>query len=155
MRIPSTATRCAIGVTPPWPLAVAGACRAVGSGLVDIKVVTFAVISAALWVYERDAFLPYEAIAILAIVLLNATMGYVQESRAEAAVAALRAMSAGDATVIRNGNRHSIPAAEIVPTVPGRAKLVRRTGCSCFLKNCGALQKTVTARKKPCCAIIW
>jgi len=25
LRIPSTATRCPIGVTPPWPLAVAGA----------------------------------------------------------------------------------------------------------------------------------
>ena len=36
--------------------------------------------------------------AILAVVLLNATMGYVQESRAEAAVAALRAMSAAQAS---------------------------------------------------------
>src|SRR6476660_3704570 len=35
-------------------------------------------ISAALWVFERDAALPYEAIAIFAVVLLNATMGYVQ-----------------------------------------------------------------------------
>src|SRR5687767_12616104 len=72
-------------------------------------------ISAGLWVYERDAALPYEAIAILAVILLNATMGYIQESRAEAAVAALRAMSAADATVIRAGERRSIPAAEIVP----------------------------------------
>src|SRR5688572_23383907 len=62
-------------------------------------------ISAGLWAYERDAALPYEAIAIFAVVLLNATMGYLQESRAEAAVAALRAMSAADATVIRNGDR--------------------------------------------------
>ena len=59
--------------------------------------------------------LPYEAIAIFAVVLLNAALGYVQESRAEAAVAALRAMSAADATVIRDGERRSIPAAEIVP----------------------------------------
>ena len=72
-------------------------------------------ISAALWVVERDAALPYEAIAILAVVLLNATMGYVQESRAEAAVAALRAMSAADASVIRDGERRSIPASQIVP----------------------------------------
>ena len=72
-------------------------------------------ISAGLWAYERDAALPYEAIAIFAVVLLNATMGYVQESRAEAAVAALRAMSAADATVIRDGERRSIPATEIVP----------------------------------------
>ena len=72
-------------------------------------------ISAGLWAYERDAALPYEAIAILAVVLLNATLGYVQQARAEAAVAALRAMSAADAAVIRNGERRSIPAAEIVP----------------------------------------
>ena len=72
-------------------------------------------ISAGVWAYERDAGLPYEAIAILAVVLLNATLGYVQESRAEAAVAALRAMSAADAAVIRNGERRSIPASDIVP----------------------------------------
>jgi len=72
-------------------------------------------LSAGLWAYERDANLPYEAIAILTVVLLNATLGYVQEARAQAAVTALRAMSAADATVIRNGERRSIPAAEIVP----------------------------------------
>ena len=61
-------------------------------------------------------------------------MGYVQESRAEAAVAALRAMSAADATVVRNGERRSIPASEIVPgdvilveegdTIPADGRLV-------------------------------
>ena len=48
-------------------------------------------ISAGLWVYERDSALPYEALAISAVVLLNAVMGYVQESRAESAVAAFGA----------------------------------------------------------------
>ena len=52
------------------------------------------VISAGLWLVERDSALPYEAIAILAVVLLNAVMGYIQRSRAEQAVAALRQMSA-------------------------------------------------------------
>src|SRR5215470_20262612 len=50
-------------------------------------------ISAALWLYEREESLPYEAIAISAVVLLNAVMGYVQEERAESAVAALREMA--------------------------------------------------------------
>ena len=91
-------------------------------------------ISAALWVVERDAALPYEAIAILAVVLLNATMGYVQESRAEAAVAALRAMSAADASVVRGGERRSVPASQIVPgdivlieegdTIPADGRLI-------------------------------
>ncbi len=91
-------------------------------------------ISAGLWLIERDAALPYEAIAIFAVVLLNATMGFVQEARAEAAVAALRAMSAANATVIRDGQRRSIAATEIVPgdaivveegdTIPADARLV-------------------------------
>jgi Ca2+-transporting ATPase len=72
-------------------------------------------LSAALWAVERDAALPYEAIAIFAVVLLNATIGYVQESRAESAVAALRAMSAADATVIRDGERRSVAATDVVP----------------------------------------
>ena len=91
-------------------------------------------VSAALWVVERDAALPYEAIAIFAVVLLNATMGYIQASRAEAAVAALRAMSAADATVIRGGTRRSVPASQVVPgdiilieegdTIPADARLI-------------------------------
>ncbi len=94
-------------------------------------------ISAGLWAYERDAALPYEALAILAVVLLNATMGYVQEARAEAAVAALRAMTAAAATVVRGGERRRIAAAELVPgdvmlleegdTVPADGRLVEST----------------------------
>jgi Ca2+-transporting ATPase len=91
-------------------------------------------VSAGLWAFERDTALPYEAMAIVAVVLLNATMGYLQESRAEAAVAALHAMSANDATVIRGGARRRVPAAEIVAgdlilieegdTVPADARVV-------------------------------
>jgi Ca2+-transporting ATPase len=94
-------------------------------------------ISAGLWAYERDAALPYEALAIFAVVLLNAVMGYVQESRAESAVAALRAMSADEATVIRDGERRPLPAAELVPgdivlveegdTIPADARVVEST----------------------------
>ena len=72
-------------------------------------------ISAALWLYERESALPSEAIAIFAVVLLNAIMGYIQQSRAEQAVAALRQISAAHANVIREGERRNIAAAEIVP----------------------------------------
>jgi P-type Ca2+ transporter type 2C len=72
-------------------------------------------ISVGLWAYERDTTLPYESIAIFAVVLLNAAMGFIQEARAEAAVAALRAMSADTATVTRDGTRLEIPAADLVP----------------------------------------
>lgn len=94
-------------------------------------------LSAALWLYERESALPYEAIAIFSVVLLNAVLGYVQEARAEAAVAALRAMSAAEATVIRDGERRRIPATELVPgdlilieegdAVPADARLFRST----------------------------
>ena len=91
-------------------------------------------ISVVLWVLERDEALPYEAIAILAVVLVNAALGYVQEARAEAAVAALRAMSAAEAAVIRGGGRRSVPASQLVPgdvvlieegnTIPADARLI-------------------------------
>jgi len=64
-------------------------------------------------------------------------MGFIQESRAEAAVAALRALSAAEATVIRGGQRRRVPATELVPgdlilveegdTVPADGRLVEAT----------------------------
>jgi len=75
-------------------------------------------ISVALWLYEGESTLPYEAIAIFAVVLLNAVMGYIQESRAEQAVAALRQMSAAHANVIRDGTRQSIRWASPARTFP-------------------------------------
>jgi Ca2+-transporting ATPase len=71
-------------------------------------------ISLALWFAERDAALPYDALAILAIVVLNASLGFVQEARAEQAVAALRSMAAAEATVIRDGDPRRVPARELV-----------------------------------------
>ncbi|HSK08607.1 MAG TPA: cation-transporting P-type ATPase, partial [Vicinamibacterales bacterium] len=80
-----------------------------------ILLLVAAAISAALWLYERESALPYEAIAILAVVVLNALMGYVQESRAESAVTALRQMAASKAQVLRDGEPLRVAAAEIVP----------------------------------------
>lgn len=92
-------------------------------------------ISFALWLHERESALPYESMAIFAVVLLNAVMGYLQESRAEAAIAALHAMTASESTVIRSGERQRIPAAALVPgdiilieegdTIPADSRLIR------------------------------
>lgn len=56
-----------------------------------------------------------DAVAILAIVLLNGLLGFVQEFRAERSLAALRKMSVATARVIRDGVLRSIPARELVP----------------------------------------
>ncbi|HET9023525.1 MAG TPA: HAD-IC family P-type ATPase, partial [Burkholderiaceae bacterium] len=55
-----------------------------------------------------------EAGAILAIVLLNAVLGFVQEWRAEQAMAALRSLAAPHAHVIRGATRTEVPAADLV-----------------------------------------
>lgn len=56
-----------------------------------------------------------DASAIMAIVVLNAILGVVQESKAEQALAALKKMSAPTAAVIREGKRMNVPARELVP----------------------------------------
>jgi Ca2+-transporting ATPase len=102
-----------------------------------ILLIIAAGVSALIWLMERDSALPYEAIAILAVVLLNAIMGSIQESRAESAVAALSQMAAAHASVVRDGERRSLPAAELVPgdiilieegdTIPADARLAHIT----------------------------
>ena len=72
-------------------------------------------ISLGVWWFEDPAHAPYEALAILAIVVANAILGFAQEERAGRAVAALRKMTAALALVIRDGERASMPAAEVVP----------------------------------------
>ncbi len=56
-----------------------------------------------------------DAGAIVAIVALNAVLGYVQESKAEAALDKLEALEAPTATVIRDGAATIAPAAGLVP----------------------------------------
>jgi Ca2+-transporting ATPase len=55
-----------------------------------------------------------DAGAIFAIVVLNAILGVVQESRAEQALAALKKLAAPEAHALREGRRVDIPAAELV-----------------------------------------
>ncbi len=56
-----------------------------------------------------------EAAAIMAIVVLNAALGIVQERRAEEALTALKKLAAPEAQVLRDGRRVSVPARELVP----------------------------------------
>ena len=56
-----------------------------------------------------------EAAAIMAIVVLNAALGVLQERRAEKALAALQELAAPEAHVLRDGRRVSVPGREVVP----------------------------------------
>lgn len=55
-----------------------------------------------------------DAGVILAIVVLNATLGFVQESRAERALARLRELAAPDAVVLRDGEFRTVPSPDLV-----------------------------------------
>lgn len=52
---------------------------------------------------------------ILAVVIVNAVIGYIQEGRAEQAMEAIRGMLAPRAAVLRDGERRSVDAADLVP----------------------------------------
>jgi len=58
---------------------------------------------------------PPDAIAIVVIVLLNGVIGFVQEYRAERAVAALKLLAASTALVRRDGQVTEISALQLVP----------------------------------------
>lgn len=55
------------------------------------------------------------ACVILAIVVLNAVIGFVQEFRADKALEALQKMAASHAQVLRDGQAQPVPTAELVP----------------------------------------
>ena len=52
---------------------------------------------------------------LLAAVVINAVIGFIQEGKAEAALEAIRQMLSARATVIREGSRREVDAAELVP----------------------------------------
>jgi Ca2+-transporting ATPase len=78
------------------------------NNFVVILLIVAAVISALLGDYIESA-------AIFAIVILNATLGVVQERSAAQELAALRKLASPDAQVIRDGTRHVLPAHLLVP----------------------------------------
>jgi magnesium-transporting ATPase (P-type) len=76
-----------------------------------------------------------DALVILAVVVVNAIIGFIQEGRAEQALAAIRQMIDPQASLVRDGRRITVPAEDIVPgdhvlleagdRVPADLRLVR------------------------------
>lgn len=71
-------------------------------------------VSMTAWALEGANGVPMDAVVIAAIVVLNAALGFAQESRAASAVAALATMTAATSTVIRDGALETVPSSELV-----------------------------------------
>jgi P-type Ca2+ transporter type 2C len=91
--------------TPFWRLVVDQLTEFVVLLLIGASIISF--------ILEPDQ--PTEAIAIIAIVILNTVIGVIQESRAEASLAALKKLAAPDSRVIRDGSRINVPSRVLVP----------------------------------------
>ena len=82
-----------------------------------------------------------EPIVIVAIVVVNALLGVLQESKAESALEALKNMEAPTAKVLRDGQIHSIKASELVPGdiiileagdyIPADARIIESASLRC------------------------
>ena len=101
--------------------------------LVAAAIVSFVIA----WI-EGDAKAFFEPCLILLIVILNAIMGVLQESKAERALDALKGLSAPHARVLRDGQEQIVDAASLVPGdiirleagdfVPADARLLQSAG---------------------------
>lgn len=66
------------------------------------------------WVAEGASGVPIDTLVIGIVILLNAAIGFMQEARAESAVAALQAVTAARSTVVRDGTLHTIQSSALV-----------------------------------------
>jgi len=107
--------------------------------LKDVSVIVLLIavaLSFLLAIKEGEGFI--EPFAILAVVIMNLILAITQEGKAEKALEALEKLSAPDCTVLREGVRQKIDAAELVPgdiilletgnVVPADARLFESTG---------------------------
>jgi Ca2+-transporting ATPase len=79
-------------------------------------ILLFAVaLSIGVGIYQNSREEMINAAIILIIVIVSATLGFIQEYRSEKAVEALKKMTTPTASVLRDGKEARIPAAELVP----------------------------------------
>ena len=77
-----------------------------------IILIAAAAVSGVTAVYAGESFA--DVIIILAVVIINAVLGVVQESKAEAAIAALQEIAAATSKVIRGGRQMTVRSEELV-----------------------------------------
>lgn len=73
-----------------------------------------AAVALAAWAVEGRAGWPMDAIVIAVVVVLNAVLGWMQESKAQSAVAALARMTRATASVVRDGQQLRVSSAALV-----------------------------------------
>ena len=78
-----------------------------------IILIVAAVISGITAFYEGESFA--DVIIIMIVVVINAVLGVVQESKAEAAIAALQEIAAATSKVLRDGKTVSLRSDELIP----------------------------------------
>ncbi|MGQ9866729.1 MAG: cation-translocating P-type ATPase [Pseudanabaenaceae cyanobacterium] len=78
-----------------------------------LMLIGVALVSAAIDLLGHE--FPKDAIAIFSIVILNGLLGYLQESKAEAELAALKKLAVPTARVWRDGQLQEVPSALLVP----------------------------------------
>ncbi|MGH0038275.1 MAG: cation-translocating P-type ATPase [Myxococcota bacterium] len=100
----------ALPPTPLWRRFVAQ----LQSALIYVLLLALAIDLGA-WIYEGAHGLPFESIAIAAILLLNSVLGVWQEYRAENTLASLRELEAPQAWVLRDGQLVRVASREVVP----------------------------------------
>ena len=112
-----------------------------------------AAVSFAIACTQGDPMEFFEPVLILLIVVLNAIMGMLQESKAEKALDALKSMSAPHARVLRDGTEQVIDASALVPGdvihleagdfIPADARLLRSVSLKCE-------ESALTGESVPC-----
>jgi Ca2+-transporting ATPase len=130
------------------------------SDVMILILIAAALISFAIACYEREGF--FEPILILLIVVLNAIMGVIQESKAEKALEALKSLSAPHARVIRDGTQTIIEASQLVPGdiilveagdfVPADARLI--TSASLKAEESALTGESVSSEKDATAAVL-
>lgn len=93
-----------------------------------------------------------DVFVIISVILINLMIGFIQEMKAERAVANLKSLLVHQAKVIRNGQKISIPARELVPgdiivleegdNIPADARLIE-------VKNFKAIESPLTGESVP------